>query len=88
MFCLSVFYGFLCFGWTFFSAQKDYCVMSFDCRSNALCKLLFVSKHTFQYAYHVTTCPVFDLCCVVMYIFFVVTGMTGGVYALHFFVFS
>lgn len=39
------------------SAQKD-CVMSFECRSSALCKLLFVSKYTFQYTYHVTTCPV------------------------------
>lgn len=36
---------------------KKICIMSFECRSNALCKLLFVSKHTFQYAYHVTTCP-------------------------------
>lgn len=38
-------------------SSKRLIVMSFECRSNALSKLLFVSKRTFQYAYHVTTCP-------------------------------
>lgn len=50
-------------------ARKDYCLMSFECRSNALGKLLFVSKRTFQYAYHVTTCPALKMV-VVVYGFF------------------
>lgn len=38
-------------------SSKRLMLMSFECRSSAFCKLLFVSKYTFQYTYLVTTCP-------------------------------